>query len=551
MQFLRLSISCLLILVMVSVAFAEPVIFPEAGAPGSTITISGETFGEFTSSDVNRVFFGTVPALVQRWDSDLIEAKVPFNVSSGPVFVASGKKKTAVGTFTVQYPKITSLQPAEVEAGKVLVLSGKNFGNTAGPKDPNTMFGVNEVIVGGVKARVQKWRNDKIEVRVPATAKTGDVIVQLSTSDPLPNGYCCAPVKYTKSNSLAVTVLPSIQVDPKSGPVGTKVVLFGQEFGNTPQPGDIITLGGKPVTMALWEERNIVFHVPLNATTGPLVLTHKGKKRNLGDFTVVAPVVKKIQPAEGPIGSLLRISGENFGQFTENGPSPFSFIDFDFGENSVTVGGAKAIIYRWDQDHIDVWVPFSAKSGPVVIKRGGSIPKSDGTCCAKKGVITIDAGNFDVVTPKVTSVSPRSAGLDEIVTIKGSGFGTFLKGREATDGILGSNAFLGKLEILGENISRTEVLFNGVGAIVTAWTDSQIKVRVPRRHLYGIGSLNTFNTDLAKGPLLVRRGSWDLKPDGSCCTPKKWITAEAGEFTIQAEGLPDQGWFTDTNDSAQ
>ena len=52
-----------------------------------------------------------------------------------------------------------------------------------------------------------------------------------------------------------------------------------------------------------------------------------------------------------------------------------------------------------------------------------------------------------------------------------------------------------------------------------------------------------FTPDLATGPLIVRRGSWDLLPDGSCCTPKRWVSVDAGQFTIQAKGMPDQGYF--------
>ena len=96
---------------------------------------------------------------------------------------------------------------------------------------------------------------------------------------------------------------------------------------------------------------------------------------------------------------------------------------------------------------------------------------------------------------------------------------------------------------LGENVSRTEVLFNGVGAIVVSWTDTEIKVRIPHRHSYGVGKLGEFNPDLTSGPLVVRRGSWDLQPDGSCCTPKKWLTLEAGPFTIQSTGLPDASYW--------
>jgi hypothetical protein len=58
-----------------------------------------------------------------------------------------------------------------------------------------------------------------------------------------------------------------------------------------------------------------------------------------------------------------------------------------------------------------------------------------------------------------------------------------------------------------------------------------------------------FQADLSKGPLIIRRGSWDLLPDGSCCSSKKWVTADAGEFTILPRGLPDQGFFNDPNQS--
>jgi hypothetical protein len=87
------------------------------------------------------------------------------------------------------------------------------------------------------------------------------------------------------------------------------------------------------------------------------------------------------------------------------------------------------------------------------------------------------------------------------------------------------------------------VLFNNIGAIVLSWTDTEIKVRVPHRHLFGIGKAGQFNADLSTGPLVIRRGSWDLLPDGTCCTPKKWLTLEAGTFTIEAKGMPDQSYL--------
>lgn len=530
-------------------ALAESALVPDGGPPGSTVTISGGGFGDFRSTEVNKVFFNELPALVQRWEPDFIEVKVPLHVQDGPVFVVNGDARVQAGTFTALQPRIEAVVPAEVEPGKVLQVTGRHFGSTPGGKDPNTMFGVNQVLVGGQKAKVRRWRDDKIELVVPATAKTGEVVVRLASSDPLPSGFCCAPVDYAESNAVAVTVLPSIRVDPTGGPVGSKVVLFGEGFGETRAPDDLVLLDGKPLTIAKWDDKNIVAHVPLNASTGSLVLRRGGKERTLGDFTVARPTVQEMSPSKGPIGSLVRIRGEHFGNYTEGGETPFDFIDFDPGENKITIGGVEAIVYRWNDDLIDVWVPFSASDGEVVVHRGATTPNPDGSCCADRGVLSVKAGTFTVTAPKVESVTPMSAGIDEIVTIKGSGFGSFLKGREATDASLGSNAFLRKQIRLGENISRTEVLFNGVAALVTSWSDTEIKVQVPRRPLFGIGTTTEFKTDLAKGPLLVRRGSWDLLPDGTCCTEKKWITVDAGEFTILARGLPDQGFFNDPNQS--
>ena len=96
---------------------------------------------------------------------------------------------------------------------------------------------------------------------------------------------------------------------------------------------------------------------------------------------------------------------------------------------------------------------------------------------------------------------------------------------------------------MGDNVSRTEVLFSSVAAQVMSWTDTEIVVRVPHRNLYGVGKPHEFFNELATGPLIVRRGSWDVQPDGTCCSPKKWLTLEAGTFTIEAKGMPDPSYF--------
>jgi hypothetical protein len=516
---------------------------PATGVPGATVSIAGKGLGQFKSTQVNRVLFAGVPALIQRWDPDVVEVKVPFKAQSGAVEVVIGKKKVQAGTFTVVYPKIHSVHPETVEPGHTIEIVGEHFGNTAGPRDPNTMFGVNDVVIGNLVVRPRRWKDDKIEVDVPANATSGDIAVRLASSDPLPDGSCCAPAQHTISNAVSLKLIPTVQVDPVHGPVGTKVVLFGQKFGREKTSEDKVLLGGKEAPIAQWSDRAIVVHVPLNAETGPVVLAQRGQERTVGSFTVEVPKATGITPASAPIGTLMRINGEHFGAYSESGATPYNYTDFDIGQNRVEIGGAPAVIYRWNDDRIDVWVPFSAKSGPVVVTRGAPKPGADGSCCAEHGTVSTNAGTFTLVVPKVESFSPTAAGLDEVVTIKGSGFGSFIKTTEATQPKLGVEAFKRSQMDLGENVSRTEVLFNGIGAIVLSWTDTEIKARVPHRHLFGIGKPGQFNADLSTGPLVIRRGSWDVLPDGSCCTPKKWLTLEAGTFTIEAKGMPDQSFF--------
>ena len=205
------QVSCLTLIVSFVLGLGAPVnaeLFPASGPPGTTVTVGGDDFGEFVSTAVNRVEFNGASALIQLWEKDLVMVKVPLGAKTGSVIVISGTKKHAMGEFSVRQISISKLSPAEAEPGSVLTIEGENFGNTAGSRDPNTMFGVNRVLINGVKAQVRKWRPNKLEVTIPVNSTSGDVVVQLASSDPLPDGSCCAPVQYIESNRMPITLIP-------------------------------------------------------------------------------------------------------------------------------------------------------------------------------------------------------------------------------------------------------------------------------------------------------------------------------------------------------
>jgi hypothetical protein len=322
------------------------------------------------------------------------------------------------------------------------------------------------------------------------------------------------------------------------------VVLSGQSFGDTPPSDGRVFFGGKLAAIAQWTDRTIVVHVPLNAESGPLVLHRDGQDRTIGSFDVAVTEVNEYFPKRGPIGTLIIIRGKNFGIHSEGGDTAYAF-DFQAANNGVSIGGIPAVIHRWLDDQIDVWVPFSAQSGPIVVKRGGGIPNADGTCCERKEVVKHVAGEFTVVRPEIHDYTPKEGGLDEIVTIKGSGFGEFLKISEATRLSLNQKAHSWQNYRLGEDVSRTEVLINGLASQVISWSDTEIQARIPRRQAFGFGTPEGFENDLMEGTLLVKRGSWDMLETGDCCTPKQWMTVVGGPFKILRRGLPDMDYWNE------
>ena len=110
----------------------------------------------------------------------------------------------------------------------------------------------------------------------------------------------------------------------------------------------------------------------------------QGRERMVRTFTVHMPKATAMTPPPPPSVRYSE-SAENISDSIRKVERLLRFADFNTGENRVDIGGVRAVIYRWQDDRIDVWVPFSAKSGPVVVYRGATRPNSDGSCCCDEG----------------------------------------------------------------------------------------------------------------------------------------------------------------------
>jgi hypothetical protein len=495
-------------------AWAASTIVPDSGPIGISVTITGEGFGKFVSPKENVVLFGKAPALVEHWDAGRIVVRVPRKAVSGPVVIQQAKKAKKAGAFTVESPSVKEVSPAAAPPGQVLQIAGRNFGPTVGHKDTEMQFGVNEVLINGVPAEVVRWRDTRIEVKVPAKATSGPLVVRLASFDPLPDGSCCAPVEYSVSAPVAFTVMSAVLMEPTEGPLGSPVVLSGSGFGDRKPGENAVLFNGVPAPILDWSNTRIRVIFPLKGTAGPVTLKMGAETRPVGEFRLAPHRVIGAHPDTAPVGALITISGENLGVY------------FDSGPNQVLFGGVPGRVFRWSDRSIDVWVPVSAKSGPLVVRRGAGTAKADGSCCAERGFADADAGVFALAIPKVTAVTPASGKVGSLVTITGSGFGEFIRSDERTQDQVSREGHLHKFQIFKEDIARTAVLFpanpdlvkaSHVAGYVESWSDTEIKVHVPQVAI--------------PGKVVISRGSWDLLPDGTCCKDKEWIHSEAGFFT--------------------
>jgi len=219
---------------------------------------------------------------------------------------------------------------------------------------------------------------------------------------------------------------PSLaSLTPNIGVIGTAVTITGVNFGAT-QGASTVKFNGVTATPTSWADTSISVPVPATATTGNVVVTVGGVASNGLSFTVIlAPSLSSLTPNAGLVGTSVVIAGSNFGATQ--------------GASTVTFNGVTATPTSWATGSITVPVPAGATTGPVIVTVGG---------------VASNSLTFTVtVSPVLTSLTPDTAPVTATVVIAGANFGSSQGG--------------------------STVLFNGVSASVTAWSNTSITAIVP------------------------------------------------------------------------
>src|SRR5713101_3923247 len=344
---------------------------PTSGTVGTSVTISGSSFG--STQGTSTVKFNGVTATATSWSSSKIVATVPSAATTGNVVVTGGTSSSNGVKFTVT-PNISALSPNSGAVGASITITGSGFGSTQG---------TNTVKFNGSTAGVASWSATSIVAPVPSGATTGNVVITVNS---------------VATNGVSFTVVPAPSISglaPNSGAVGASVTISGSNFGST-QGTSTLSFNGTLATPTSWSASSIMASVPAGATTGNVVVHTSGVNSNGVAFTVVAaPAITSLSPSSGPVGTSVTIAGTNFG--TTQGSSTVSF------------NGLLATVTSWSSTSIVAAVPSGATTGSVIVHASGG--NSNG--------ITFTV----TVPPSISSLSPTSGLVGTAVTIAGANFG--------------------------------------------------------------------------------------------------------------------------------
>jgi transglutaminase-like putative cysteine protease len=185
---------------------------------------------------------------------------------------------------------------------------------------------------------------------------------------------------------------PSIRaISPSVAYPGDELVITGSHFGKHRDRSHVSIAGVVPTSSSYqeWSDGRISVAIPEKVTSGLVyVVTGKGQsdgvlftnKQNIPTVVSQAarpgqPYIQSIDPTSGPPGTLITITGRNFGINRGNGTVTFPWVavygtDASSPEprNTVVAASARDFDYvGWSDQEITVRIPDGAVSGNVIV----------------------------------------------------------------------------------------------------------------------------------------------------------------------------------------
>ncbi len=230
---------------------------------------------------------------------------------------------------------------------------------------------------------------------IPQSA--GQLHSTLTLSDNSLNGN--PAIQQVQLSGTGVALTPQISaISPNYGAPAALIKISGTGFGAT-QGNSSVAVGAAPSSNVVsWSNTLIAIQVPSNATTGCIVVTVGGISSNCAAFTFYPyPAIAGVWPVSGPVGTLVTINGTGL-------------IDGE-GNGVVTFNGtpAKILSTPTSTGILQVDVPAGATTGPISVHANGDTVKT--------------FGDFTVIPPQISGISPNYGAPAALIKITGNNFG--------------------------------------------------------------------------------------------------------------------------------
>lgn len=341
---------------------------PQGGPIGTEVAITGTGFTPDT-----RVIFGRTQVRPTDVSPTRLRVRVPDAHGDGAIVLRHPGESTdiEVGRFAVDLGlTVTGFAPASGVAGTRVLIRGSGF-------EPGL-----RVMVGAVELPVVRVTPMAITVRLPDGASTG----VLSVISGNRRADAAQPFK-------VLTPAPTIDaISPEGGPGGTQVRITGRNFG----PEVRALYGRTAMAIVARGPAFIEARVPPDAGDARFIFISgpSGEARSARKFQLdPMPVIAEVRPRFGIVGDRVEITGQSFR-----------------AGDQVTIDGRPMRILQLRATAISVVVPSGARSGPLVIERGGYRAASQAV--------------FDVLQPPViTRIEPPGAAAGARVEVVGTALG--------------------------------------------------------------------------------------------------------------------------------
>lgn len=212
-------------------------------------------------------------------------------------------------------PVISDFTPASGTAGTTVTINGSSFIN------------VTKVKFNGIEATFQQISTTKLVAVVPQGASSGSI--QVSSSAGTATSSTAFAIKGPVINSFS----------PVAGVIGTAVTISGDNFVGVRE----VRFNGVSATFTVTApSTQLRVTVPTGALSGTIkVVTDGGSVVSATSFTVLVPaVISGFTPTKGPVGTVVKVTGQNF-----------------TGATAVTVSGVTAKFTVVSDTEISVTVP--------------------------------------------------------------------------------------------------------------------------------------------------------------------------------------------------